>query len=63
METIEERIAEAEKELQAKHDVLQDVAIMSDGARLHAASIEMDAAQKKIDHLYARWVELEQKKK
>jgi ATP-binding cassette subfamily F protein uup len=62
LETIEERIADAEKELQAKHDVLQDVAIMSDGARLHAASIDMDAAQKTIDHLYARWVELEQKK-
>jgi ATP-binding cassette subfamily F protein uup len=62
LETIEQRIADAEKELQAKHDVLQDVAIMSDGARLHAASIEMDAAQKTIDHLYARWVELEQKK-
>src|SRR6202158_1177476 len=62
LETIEQRIAEAEKELQAKHDVLQDLAIMSDGSRLHAASIEMDAAQKTIDHLYARWVELEQKK-
>jgi ABC transport system ATP-binding/permease protein len=62
LETIEQRIADAEKELQAKHDVLQDPAIMSDASRLHAASIEMDAAQKTIDHLYARWVELEQKK-
>jgi len=35
---------------------------MSDGARLHATSIEMDAAQKAIDQLYARWAELEQKK-
>ena len=62
LETIEQRIADAEKELQAKHDVLQDVAIASDGARLHAASMEMDAAQRAIDALYARWVELEQKK-
>ncbi|MCU1242638.1 MAG: ATPase [Candidatus Acidoferrum typicum] len=62
LETIEQRIADAEKELQAKHDLLQDPAIMSDGTRLHAASIEMDAAQKTIDHLYARWAELEQKK-
>jgi ATP-binding cassette subfamily F protein uup len=62
LETIEQRIADAEKELQAKHDLLQDPAIMSDGARLHAASIEMDAAQRAIDHLYARWAELEQKK-
>jgi hypothetical protein len=42
--------------------LLVDPAIMSDGARLHAASLEMDAAQKRIDQLYARWVELEQKK-
>lgn len=62
LETIEQRIAEAEKELQTKHDALQDLAIMSDTSRLHAASIDMDAAQKTIDHLYARWVELEQKK-
>jgi ATP-binding cassette subfamily F protein uup len=62
LETIEQRIADAERELQAKHDVLQDVAILSNGARLHAASMEMDAAQRAIDQLYARWVELEQKK-
>jgi ATP-binding cassette subfamily F protein uup len=62
LETIEQRIADAERELQAKHDVLQEVAVMSDNARLHAASLEMDAAQQAIDALYARWVELEQKK-
>jgi len=63
LETIEERIAEAERELQAKHDALLDPAIMSDGSRLHAASVELDAAQKTIDLLYARWAELEQKQK
>jgi hypothetical protein len=62
LETIEQRIAQAEKELQTKHDALHDLAIMSDGSRLHAASMEMEAAQKTIDHLYARWVELEQKR-
>jgi ATP-binding cassette subfamily F protein uup len=62
LESIEERIADAERELQAKHDVMQDVAVMSDGSRLHALSMEMDAAQKTIDQLYARWAELEQKK-
>src|ERR1700730_2393085 len=62
LETIEQRIADAERELQSKHDVLQDVTVMSDVARLHAASLEMDAAQRTIDALYARWVELEQKK-
>jgi len=63
LETIEQRIADAERELQAKHDIFQGLAIASDAARLHAASMEMDAAQKTIDHLYARWVELEQKSK
>jgi ATP-binding cassette subfamily F protein uup len=62
LEAMEQRIAEVERELQAKHDLLVDPAIMSDGARLHAASLEMDVAQKRIDQLYARWVELEQKK-
>jgi len=61
LETIEQRIADAEKELQTKHDSLVDPAIMSDGARLHAVSLEMGAAQKTIDQLYARWAELEQK--
>jgi hypothetical protein len=36
---------------------------MSDGARLHAVSLELEAAQKRIDDLYARWVELEEKLK
>ncbi len=63
LETIEQRIAEAEKEQQTKHGVLYDSAISSDAARLHAASIAMDAAQKRIDGLYARWAELEQKQK
>ena len=63
LETIEQRVADAEKEMQLKHDALLDPAIMSDGARLHAASLELEAAQKMIDDLYARWVELETKLK
>jgi ABC transport system ATP-binding/permease protein len=60
-ESIEQRIADAEKELQVKHEALSDPAIMSDGPRLHMASMEMEAAQKAIDGLYARWAELEAK--
>ncbi len=63
LETIEQRVAEAEREMQVKHDALLDPAIMSDGSRLHAASIALEAAQRTIDELYARWVELEQKLK
>ncbi len=61
LETIEQRIAEAERELQLKHDALQDPAVMSDSVRLRAVSVELDAAQKTIDNLYARWAELEKK--
>jgi ABC transport system ATP-binding/permease protein len=61
LETIEQRIADAEKELQAHHDALATPAVMNDGARLRAISLEMEAAQKAIDALYARWAELEAK--
>jgi ATP-binding cassette subfamily F protein uup len=60
-ETIEQRIADAEKHLQAHHDSLLDPSVMSDPARLRAISLEMEAAQKTIDALYARWAELEAK--
>ena len=63
LETIEQRVAEAEAELQSKHDALIDPAIMSDGVKLHAVSLELEVAQKRIDELYARWVELEDKLK
>jgi ATP-binding cassette subfamily F protein uup len=61
LETIEQRIAEAEKNLQSKRDALLDPAVMSDPARLRTVSTELDAAQKIIDGLYARWGELEKK--
>jgi ATP-binding cassette subfamily F protein uup len=61
LETIEQRIAEAEKELQSKHDALLDPAAMSDPARLRTLSLEMQAAQQAIDSLYARWADLESK--
>ena len=61
-ETIEQRIVDAEKELQAKHDSLFDPNVVSDSNRLRALTLEMDAAQKAIDNLYARWAELEQKR-
>jgi ATP-binding cassette subfamily F protein uup len=59
--TIEQRIADAEKELQARHDSLLDPAVMGDVVLLRSISMEMEAAQKAIDQLYARWAELETK--
>jgi ATP-binding cassette subfamily F protein uup len=58
---IEERIAEAERTLQAKRAALEDPAIASDGARLLAISAEIEEAQGMVDLLYARWAELEEK--
>jgi ATP-binding cassette subfamily F protein uup len=58
---MEERIAEAERNLDSKREALEDPAIMSDGPRLLAASAELEEARQTVDALYARWSELEEK--
>jgi ATP-binding cassette subfamily F protein uup len=62
LESIEQRIAEAEQELHARQAALQDSTIMSDGPKLHLASTQLDEARKNVDGLYARWAELDHKK-
>jgi ATP-binding cassette subfamily F protein uup len=62
LEGMEERIANAEEELQLKQAELHDPAIASDGQKLHSASLKLDEARKFIDELYARWAELEHRK-
>jgi len=62
LESMERRIAEAEQLLHERQAALQDTAIMSDGPRLHSASLLLDEARKAVDELYARWAELEKKK-
>jgi ATP-binding cassette subfamily F protein uup len=59
--SIEKRIAKAEEDLQAKRAVLESPEIASDAVRLHEAYAQMEAAQKVVDELYARWAELESK--
>jgi len=61
-DTIEQRVADAEYILQSKRAQLEDPEIASDGQRLVAAHAEMEDAQDKVDALYARWAELEEKK-
>jgi ATP-binding cassette subfamily F protein uup len=61
LETIEQRIAEAEAQLLLKRQALEDPAIASDGPRLLAAYSQITQAQNAIDQLYTRWTELEQK--
>lgn len=58
---IEDRIHEAERNLQVKRAALEDPAIGSDRMSLQNASNQLDEAQKSVDTLYARWAELEQK--
>ena len=58
---IEQRIADAEQKLQNKRAALEHPAIASDGPRLVAAHVELEAAQKDLDTLYARWAELQEK--
>jgi ABC transport system ATP-binding/permease protein len=62
LETIEARIAEADKHLEAKRAALEDSAITRDPLLLKTACIEMDEAQNTLDRLYERWAELEKKK-
>jgi ATP-binding cassette subfamily F protein uup len=59
--SIEQRITEAEQRLQSKRTALADPAIASDGPKLVAAHAEMEAAQRDLDLLYARWAELQEK--
>lgn len=61
--TIEARIGDAEELLAGRRAQFEDPAIASDGVRLIAAQSEMEDAQKAVDQLYARWAELEEKKK
>jgi ABC transport system ATP-binding/permease protein len=62
LDSMEERIAEAEHTLHERQAALQDSSIVSDGPRLHIASLQLDEARKAVDQLYARWAELERKK-
>jgi ATP-binding cassette subfamily F protein uup len=60
-ELMEETIHEAEANLQAKLAALHEPEVASDPSKLHAASVELERAQKAVDTLYARWAELEGK--
>ncbi len=59
--TIEQRIAEAETDLEQKKAAAEDPSIATDAARLLAAHGELEQAQRAVDELYVRWSELEAK--
>ena len=59
---IEQRIADAEQQVQAHRAELEDPANATDAARLLSAQAALEAAQQELDALYHRWSELEEKK-
>jgi len=63
LSTLEERIAAAERQVDAKRGALEDPAITGDPALLREACAQLEEAQKTIDDLYARWAELEEKQR
>ena len=60
--TLEPGIEEAEKTLATKRAALDDPKVVADRHALAEAVREIEAAQKALDALYARWAELEEKK-
>ena len=61
-ETIEQRLLDAEGLLAARRASLDDPAIASDWQALQEAVRELEAAQRAVDVLYARWADLEGRK-
>lgn len=58
---IEADIQSAEQDISAKEAAIQDPSMMSDANRLAEAYEALEAAQSKVERLYARWAELEAK--
>jgi len=59
-ETIEHRVSEAERALEAQHDAVQHAA-SAGGKELEGAMAELEKRQAAVDELYERWAELEKK--
>jgi hypothetical protein len=58
---MEQRLIEAENQLQHRREVAEDPAIASNGPKLLEAHSKLAEAQEVVDQLYARWHELELK--
>ena len=60
-EQMEARILEAEQELEAIRAEMHSPDVVSDNVRLHACYERLQAAEARVEALYARWAELEAK--
>ncbi len=62
LDTIEERILEAEQEVEAAHGAMSDKKIAADSHALGQAYERVGEAERKVEQLYTRWDELERKR-
>jgi ATP-binding cassette subfamily F protein uup len=60
-DTLEQRIAEAEEVVKEKRFALEAPQTLADGRQLQGIYQELQDAQARVDELYARWAELEEK--
>jgi ABC transport system ATP-binding/permease protein len=63
LETMEQRIADAERELETQSASMLDPAVMADRQLLHKTSSRIEELQNLVNDLYARWGELEKRNK
>ncbi len=61
LDSIEDRIAAAERSLMETRRMVEDPAVATDAARLEGALLAQEQAQSTMDALYARWAELDAK--
>ena len=62
LESMEEKILAAEETLHANQKKMEDPAILKDHVAMRTVCEDVDAAQRKVADLYARWEELEKRK-
>ena len=60
-ETIEQRIADAERLVETRRAALQSPTVVSDAQRMHEAWQQLQESERAVSDLYARWAELEAK--
>jgi ATP-binding cassette subfamily F protein uup len=63
LETIQDRVEEAENLLTSRQALLEDTAVVTDPKRLAETYKQIEEAQESVDSLYMRWSELEAKLK
>ena len=63
LEGIEQRILSAEEELHTWQKQMEDPKVLADRNRLHEVCTKVDAGQKTVQDLYARWQDLEARKR